>query len=430
MAKQLPLVARWLSTCLMILLAAAGGTHADQPASGLPALRENSCVDCHRDLDAGETKGPTLSIEHDIHATKGLGCQACHGGDPTIPDEEAMDPARGFIGRPAPAEIPDFCGRCHSDPAYMRSFNPGIPVDQVQKYWTSHHGQRLEAGNVKVATCVSCHAVHDIRPADDRRSSVHPINLPETCGACHADPAVMAGSSLPTNQLELFRESVHGRALLEKGEIGSPSCNDCHGNHAAMPPDVSRLSRVCGLCHVQNLALFQESVHAGAFAENDLPECEACHGNHGIKPTSDDQVGDQEGAVCLDCHSPDDGTAGLTPAAAMHKALVELKERQAAAEADLHEVEVKGMVVTDAFFDLADARQQLIKARTQVHAFDADLVLAETSAGIELVVKAEKIAAHAREQYRFRRNGLGLSTLVLTVVVVLLAVKIRRIERG
>jgi hypothetical protein len=51
---------------------------------------------------------------------------------------------------------------------------------------------------------------------------VHPQAIPETCGHCHADPKYMAGyrkedgSPLPTDQLEGFKKSVHGKALLDK----------------------------------------------------------------------------------------------------------------------------------------------------------------------------------------------------------------------
>ena len=35
----------------------------------------------------------------------------------------------------------DFCGICHSDAEYMKERKPLLPVDQLQKYWTSEHGK-------------------------------------------------------------------------------------------------------------------------------------------------------------------------------------------------------------------------------------------------------------------------------------------------
>ena len=83
------------------------------------------------------------------------------------------------------------------------------------------------------------------------------------------------GSPLPTDQLAEYRNSVHGRALLEDGDFGAPACNDCHGNHAAMPPEISSIAQVCRTCHANNGALFDGSEHKKAFDSNGWPECGA-----------------------------------------------------------------------------------------------------------------------------------------------------------
>jgi hypothetical protein len=43
------------------------------------------------------------------------------------------------------------------------------------------HGRKLAAGDTKVAVCTDCHGVHEIRAANDIRSSVNPINVAATC---------------------------------------------------------------------------------------------------------------------------------------------------------------------------------------------------------------------------------------------------------
>lgn len=50
----------------------------------------------------------------------------------------------------------------------------------------SFHGLAMQLGSVTVADCASCHGAHDILPSGDPRSSIHPGNLPKTCGKCHA----------------------------------------------------------------------------------------------------------------------------------------------------------------------------------------------------------------------------------------------------
>ena len=137
---------------------------------------------------------PAEKFAQDIHLAKGILCQDCHGGDPTSLDpKRAMDRAKGFVGKPKRQAIPALCGRCHSDAAYMKTFNPTLRVDQVQEYLTSVHGKRLKAGDPKVATCINCHDVHQIRAIKDQQAWTYPVKVVDTCGRCHGDAAYMAG---------------------------------------------------------------------------------------------------------------------------------------------------------------------------------------------------------------------------------------------
>ena len=53
-----------------------------------------------------------------------------------------MSAAHGFIGVPLRTAIPKLCARCHSDPDFMRRYNPRERVDQYAEYLTSVHGAR------------------------------------------------------------------------------------------------------------------------------------------------------------------------------------------------------------------------------------------------------------------------------------------------
>ena len=151
----------------------------------------DSCVECHRAFETDAT-APTQAMDHDVHSQRGLSCADCHGGDSTATEQEAaMDPAKGFIGRPARQDIPQFCARCHADPAYMRKYNPNLPTDQYAKYLTSQHGKRFVQGDQDVAVCTSCHDAHGIRSKKDPLSPVFATNIPGTCAACHTDAAIM-----------------------------------------------------------------------------------------------------------------------------------------------------------------------------------------------------------------------------------------------
>jgi cytochrome c553 len=100
--------------------------------------------------------GPAKEFPQDIHATKGFGCVSCHGGDARETGMEAMDPRKGYIGKPSRQQVAQVCGRCHADAGLMKRYNPSLRVDQVAEYATSVHGRRLrEQADLKVPTCVS-----------------------------------------------------------------------------------------------------------------------------------------------------------------------------------------------------------------------------------------------------------------------------------
>ena len=83
-----------------------------------------------------------------MHWQKGVRCQDCHGGDPTVQEIKAHQANDDFRAIKSPADIPDFCGRCHSNIEYMRHFNPSPRTDQLAEYWTSGHGKQLKKGDL------------------------------------------------------------------------------------------------------------------------------------------------------------------------------------------------------------------------------------------------------------------------------------------
>jgi hypothetical protein len=227
----------------------------------------DNCLSCHSALTDERLSAPVRALENDVHGASGLGCASCHGGDPTAAGFDGMDPATGFVGRPTRRQLAGFCGRCHSDAAFMRQYNPSLRVDQVAEYVTSVHGTRLiEQGDTAVAICTSCHPAHSITSPSDPQSSVNPLNVAETCGACHASAEYMGGYGIPTDQLEDYRRSVHWEMMTEGGDLSAPTCNDCHGNHGAAPPGITSVGNVCGQCHSVMADNFAQSRHAQTFA--------------------------------------------------------------------------------------------------------------------------------------------------------------------
>lgn len=390
---------------------------------------DNNCINCHTEFE--DDDGSAHLIVKDIHFQKGLGCVDCHGGDASLEDMDEVREVKGYQGVPSHTEVPQFCARCHSDASYMHEHNPQLATDQLDKYKTSVHGQRLfNNKDTKVANCISCHSVHQIGDAKMPYSSTHPLNLPYTCGKCHADAEYMASYNIPTTQLDDYKASVHGMALLEREDLGAPACNDCHGNHGAAPPGVSSLSAVCGNCHAIEADLFNKSPHKEAFEENDFPMCETCHSNHKILKPNDMMVGSGDEAVCTECHSSGDGTRGIETAEGVHQAIINLKEEKEKADEILTEAQLKGMMTTDAEFLLKEVDQALIKTRTMVHAFDLDSVLPKAEAGVEKAKEVQTTSAGLIDEYYFRRKGLVLATLFITLLAVALWIKIKKVEKN
>src|SRR5215472_6123343 len=83
-------------------------------AMAAAAQTTNTCVDCHSALDA-PLQVTQEKFAHDIHFQKGLTCASCHGGDPTKADMDAMSKTAKFRGKIERKDVPELCGRCHSD---------------------------------------------------------------------------------------------------------------------------------------------------------------------------------------------------------------------------------------------------------------------------------------------------------------------------
>ncbi len=362
-----------LAICIVALVTMlCGNASAQAPQS--------ACVTCHADADLfdAETIARTVqSYAEDVHATVGLSCHDCHGGNPDPALAEDMDAsmsaehgANPYRGVPDRTDIPGFCGRCHSNPEYMKTYQPAARVDQENEYWTSQHGRALRRGDTRAATCTDCHGVHGIRRPSDSGSSVYPTQVASTCNSCHGDADTMRattlpdGTPIPIDQFARWEQSVHARAMYEKGDLSAPTCNDCHGNHGATPPGLDAVTFVCGQCHGREASLFRGSdKHTGMLNHNEFlqdagtdgcaachdesepaasvrnvrsfSECTTCHGNHSIGRPTVALLGPLPATPCAFCHEPQSVDLIPEPARSLENystALAELLNRPGAQE--------------------------------------------------------------------------------------------------
>ncbi len=384
--------------------------------------QKNSCLECHGQLE-DELKAPVIAFKGDIHGQFNLSCVDCHGGNSAEDDlDRAKD--RTFKGAPKRTQIPQFCGGCHADGAYMRKFNPALRVDQLDQFWTSRHGQLIKAGDSKAAVCTDCHGIHGIQTARFPKSMTFPWNIPQTCGRCHADAEFMKGYKIATDQVEEYRQSIHAHALLVKKDLSAPACNDCHGNHGAFPPEVSSVASVCRQCHPSAGELFARSPHKKAFDEMGVGECEACHGNHKIDMPSTAMIGVSGAAVCGQCH--EQGSRGFAAATEIRGTLNGFEGAFREVEGLLALAERKGVEVSDAKVRLLDVTTALVGVKNLTHGLDVAEIRMMVAEGETALSEVRAAGEKALREARFRRQGLVVATVCLAFLAVALILKVRQ----
>jgi hypothetical protein len=417
-----------------------------------PPSESNGCADCHGAVNDKQAK-ITGEWSTSAHAEAGVTCADCHGGDPgTDQITKAMDPATGFVGTPDRAASVGLCASCHANVDRMRASD--LPTDQYAKYWSSVHGQRLAADNdARVAVCVDCHGSHDVKKVSDPTAPVFATNVPELCSSCHSDPKRMEPYGIPTDQLDIYQDSVHGKALLENNDMRAPSCASCHGSHDAQPPTSATVVDVCGKRHTATQELFQQSRHSELAAA--APKCWTCHGTHDVSQPSSklflhpeapdytcntchdlsthtlrlelDRFANEEDRRCDTCHHPDSQI--FSQIEGIYEAVTSAEKSYEDAQARIEEAARLGMITEEAEVRLTDAKTSLIQAQAAVHTTKLKQI-SELSADAR--AKAEEALGMAKAQVDeswFRRQAMFIVLGFIVVSVVFLVVLKRRLDR-
>jgi hypothetical protein len=335
-----------------------------------------------------------------------------------------MSISTGFIGAIERAKIPEVCGSCHADVDLMRQYN--LPTDQYAKYNESFHGQQLAKGDTKVATCFDCHDEHAVRAPNDPRASIYRLNVPLLCGKCHADEQYMAGYDIPTNQLALYKESVHGIALLQNQDTRAPNCATCHGTHGATPPGFSEVANVCGSCHSATQDYFLQGKHNS----EDLraPKCVTCHGRYDVQTPGEAMFTGTGSRECVSCHAP--GTETSRTVNAIYEQITNANVSLQDAQVIVERARALGMIVAVEDDLLVNARTKLITARAAQHTIDVATVEKVSNESIQLSTQAKTNANYAIEQNAFRRQAMVIAVAVILVVIGSLVLLRRELAAG
>lgn len=157
---------------LAALLATVSSQAAETPAS--------RCADCHFAQADALGRSHLSEWDHSAHGRANVGCERCHGGDPTT--FEPFLAHQGMLSGQNPSSpihrtnLPKTCGSCH--PEAFAAF---------QK---SRHYELLREGNRDAPNCVTCHG-------EVGAYLLSPKALFATCNRCHGPGRVAARSDLP-----------------------------------------------------------------------------------------------------------------------------------------------------------------------------------------------------------------------------------------
>lgn len=291
------------------------------PPATAEKLDNATCQSCH-DGKKGKLEMPTADGEKralkdiitakygkSVHAT--MQCIDCHTDIKDAKEQHQKDTAAKKVD----------CIQCHEqlwekaqkDNLTKEKARLGIVIDNIAAYKKSLHARENKDEPTKLnATCNDCHDVHafDIAPEGTTRRVEAKREDPKLCGTCHED------------HLEEYSESVHGKEVLEKGNVKAAVCSDCHTAHAvantSADPTKLKITASCGNCHEKNYESYKQTYHGQVMALGyaNTGKCFDCHGSHGITRVDDPESKvhpDNLLKTCKQCHTPKKGLPDATP---------------------------------------------------------------------------------------------------------------------
>ncbi|MBC8870836.1 MAG: cytochrome c3 family protein [Planctomycetes bacterium] len=334
----------WQGLLLTAATLAFGRDIPAQPSIGSQLdPEENLCATCHGESDLWEkdTRRLYVSLEamaEDVHFRSGVNCHDCHGGDPSNFEVGAAHSTQADENQPniVPFRSPlndvwQVCGNCHTEQKL------GM-LRGVHRRAETGDGQ----GGGRPINCSQCHgnSAHPMVSVRDSRSNVFLDKQVNVCGDCHKQ------------ELEAYKDSVHGHGLYESGLLVTAACADCHGAHGIHPASheqstlhATNVSATCAACHRYIEQRLARSVHgrgdgpgrktdAAALAgeERRRPTCTDCHAGHDLALPRTDRFRLGLASRCGQCHADFSGRYAIS----MHGELTELGYGPAANCSDCH----------------------------------------------------------------------------------------------
>ncbi len=309
-------LARWTAIGAIVIAAgmavawgaaqAAPAPSSSDPSPAAPqSEQDKQCLACHsqpdqiKELPNGDqlylTIDPT-AYANALHSQSGqVNCTNCHTNIVGFPHPELTAQDRRAVA----AQYSEACKVCHAE--------------QFEKNQDSVHARARSEGNNNAAVCSDCHNPHYTTKPNEPRSQI-----PATCAKCHSTIA------------EEYRNSVHGKALIDDNNPDVPSCVDCHGVHNIQDPTTSNFlltsPALCAGCHTDEQKMAKYGLNTNVLnsyisdfhgtsvllfepkypgQRPNQPLCIDCHGVHDIlspKDTNSSVYKENLLATCQKCH--------------------------------------------------------------------------------------------------------------------------------
>jgi len=240
-------------------------------------MSNGDCLHCHSNPTLkGTGAGQTGSLHVSAAELAGsrhsrIACVQCHtGGTPS--DVRACSTIASKVD----------CSICHEK--------------AVGQYRESTHGTLAAQGSPDAPLCQDCHSPHGTQGKLDSTSPTYSRNVPALCAKCHQEgqKAAVRYTGKQNHIVDHYRESIHGKGLLQSGLTVTANCADCHTPHHELPSrdprsSVNRanIAETCAQCHRGIYELFTASVHSPKVTRTGkpLPVCADCHSAHSIQRT-------------------------------------------------------------------------------------------------------------------------------------------------
>ena len=249
-------------------------------------MSDEACLECHSNpnmvlpLPSGEKVSLTVEsvlYKTSVHGREGYACVQCHTDITGFPHpEQDFQDTRDLT-----IYMSRSCRECH--PQATDAYDQGA------------HAANQASGKKEAAVCADCHGSHSIREFSNLRT-----RIAAACQQCHAEI------------YNTYKNSVHGKGLLEDFNPDVPTCIDCHDYHRNAGPTNEGFHlfspQICAKCHDNEDLMAKYDINTRVFdtfvadfhgttvtifervapdQETNKPVCIDCHGVHNIKPPDD-----------------------------------------------------------------------------------------------------------------------------------------------